>query len=139
MAIESFRRRSDGGLPKTEKEKTMTSRNIRIALAAVLATLSAPAFAGDSTASAISGDPTWPAIENPAPAVVLHARGGEVQALDADPLFPETDNAAPAVALVAVPDDGRPEFEPAEGWETPSFAVVLPSAPKATEQLAAAK
>jgi len=117
----------------------MNRTNIRIALAAVLATSSAPAFAGDSAVSAIAGDPTWPAIENPAPSVVLHDRGGEVQALRADPLSPDTDNAAPAVALVAVLDDGGPEFEPAGGWETPSFAVVLPSAPKAVEQLAVAK
>jgi hypothetical protein len=113
----------------------MSSTNFRIALAAVLATLSAPAFAGDS---AISGDPTWPAIESPAPAVILHARGGEVEALRADPLFPATDSAAPAVALVAVPDDGGPQAEPAESWQTPSVAIVLPSAPKA-EQVAAAK
>lgn len=107
----------------------------RIALAAVLVTLSAPAFAADTT-SAIAGDPTWPAIEHPAPALVVNARG-DVQALRADPLFPATDNAAPTIALVAVPDEG-PTFQPAETWSTPSVALATGSA-RSSEQLAAAR
>ena len=107
----------------------------RIALAAVIATLSAPAFAADNT-SAIAGDPTWPAIENPAPALVVNHRGN-AEALRADPTFPATDNAAPAVALVSVPDDG-PTFQPAETWETPSVAIASGSTQK-SEQIAAVR
>jgi hypothetical protein len=130
----SFHRRSDGGLPR-KKEKTMSRTMNRIALAAVLSTLSAPAFAADTT-SAIAGDPTWPAIENPAPAIVVNHRGN-VEALRADPTFPATDNASPALALVAVPDEG-PTYQPAETWETPSVALATGSAEK-SEQLAAVR
>jgi hypothetical protein len=118
-------------------EKVMSNTKSRFALAAVLAALSAPAFAGDAARSSVSGDPTWPVIENPAPAVAVNAKGGEAQALlRADPTWPATDSASPAIALVAVPDDGGPQIDPVEQWEpTPSYAIEL-SAPKATEQVA---
>jgi hypothetical protein len=109
----------------------MNRTNFRFALAAVLATLSAPALAFDSS------DGTQPAIENSAPAIVLHAQGGAAQAFRGE-LYPATDNAAPAIALVAIPDDGGPQAEPAEAWETPSVGIAL-SAPKATEQVAAVR
>jgi hypothetical protein len=103
----------------------MTRTTSRFALAAVLTALTVPAFA--SAESSISGDPTWPAIENPAPAVALRAQGGEAQALLAsDPTFPLTDSAAPAIALVAIPDDGGPQADPVEEWEpTPNVAIAL--------------
>lgn len=111
----------------------MTSRNSRFALAAALATLSLPAFAESS----ISGDPTWPAIENPAPAVEVRAQGGEVRALRADPLFPATDSASPAFATVAIPEDGGPQNID-EGDLSPSYAIQL-SAPKTAEHVAAVR
>jgi hypothetical protein len=115
----------------------MSSKNSRFALAAALAALSLPAFAGDVAPSSISGDPTWPAIENPAPAIAVRAQGGEVQALLADPLFPATDSAAPALAAVAVPDDGGPQNID-EGAPAPSYAIRL-STPKAAEHVAAVR
>ena len=100
----------------------MTRTISRFALAAVLTAISVPAFASSN-----SEDGTWPAIENPAPALALRAQGGEAQALVAsDPTFPFTDSAAPAIALVAIPDDGGPQADPVEEWEpTPNVAIAL--------------
>jgi hypothetical protein len=112
----------------------MTSTKTRFALAAALAVLSTPAFADGYAIS--FGDGTWPAIENPAPAVAVSAQGGEAEALlAADPLFPATNSAAPAFALVAIPDHGDPQPEPAEAWVTPSYGIAL-SVPKAADQVA---
>lgn len=114
-----------------------SSTKTRFALAAALAVLSTPALA---TESAISGDPTWPAIENPAPGATLHAQGGgEAQALlGTDPLWPTTDSASPAFAVIAVPDEGGRQTEPVGAWQpTPSYAIVL-SAPQ-PQQVAAAR
>jgi hypothetical protein len=118
-------------------EKVMRNTKSRFALAAVLASLSVPAFAADAAPSSIAGEGTWPVVENPAPAFAVNAQGGEVQALLRDnPTWPATDNASPAIALVAVPDDGGPQIDPVEVWvRTPSFAVVLPGA-QAPEQVA---
>ena len=105
----------------------MTSTKTRFALAAALAVLSTPAFADGYAIS--FGDGTWPAIENPAPAVAVRAQGGEAEALvRAADLFPATDSAAPTFALVAIPEDDGPQAQPAESWETPSYGIAL-SAP----------
>jgi len=104
----------------------MSSTKTRIALAAVVAALSAPALAGDVSESSVYGDPTWPAIEQPAPAITLHAQGGEAEALRrADPTWPETTSALPSIALVPQPAD-RPLFDPAGPFEPAvHYAVVL--------------
>lgn len=87
----------------------MTSTKTRIALAAAVAALALPALARDASTSAIAGDPTWPAIENPAPAVALSAQG--TAAVNADPTWPQY-AAAPAAVMVSHPADGA-TYEPA--------------------------
>jgi hypothetical protein len=107
----------------------MSSTKSKIALAAALAAMSLPAFAADEATSSITGDPTWPAIEHPAPALAVNAAGGEVEALRTDPLFPVTDSAAPSIALVPYDVEG-PQTDPVEEWAPPApYAVDLtPSA-----------
>ncbi len=104
----------------------MSSRNSRIALAAVLAALSAPALADDAPACSVCGDPTWPALQSPAPAIALEAQGGEAEALAAaDPTWPETTSAMPAIALSPHRSDG-PRAEPAvPSAPRVDYAVVL--------------
>lgn len=104
----------------------MSSTKSRIALAAVLAALSAPAFAGEAAACAVCGDPTWPALDSPAPALGLRARGGEAEALvRADPTWPETTSALPSMTLVAHPADG-PRLDPEDpGAPAVQWAVEL--------------
>lgn len=109
-------------------------RNTKIALAAVLASLSVPAFAADT--SSISGDPLFGPIDNPAPAIVLDAKGAEAEALRADPTFPAIETAAPAVALVR--EEGAPSIEaPAEWAPTAHYAIELGA--KTTERVAKAR
>ena len=84
----------------------------RIAAAVVAAALGAPAVAHD-----LSSDPTQPAVENPAPAIVLHGSGrAEARALNADPTWPRTEVAAPAVALSRLASDASAAVLGDEPW-----------------------
>lgn len=100
----------------------MTRTTSRIALAAVLAAVSVPAFAAD--ASSVSGDPLFGPSDNSAPAIVAYAQGDEAEALRADPNFPAIETAAPAFALVR--ESGAPQIdEPAEWAPTAHYAIEL--------------
>lgn len=95
----------------------MSSTKSRIALAALVAALSTPALAADAATCSVCDDPTWPDVENPAPAVAAYAQGGEAEALvRADPTWPETKSAAPALALVPHADES-PLLDPAPAGE----------------------
>jgi hypothetical protein len=110
----------------------MRTLKSRIALAAALTVTSVPALAADRTC-AICDDPTWPAIENPAPALALHASGGEADTLrQVDPTWPETDSASPVIVFQAYPEDGpqvdplnpmEPEVKHAAAMSTPESRV----------------
>jgi hypothetical protein len=115
-------------------EKVMSTTKSRFALAAVLASLSVPAFAAD--ASSVSGDPLFGPSDNLAPAIVVNATGQEAEALRADPTFPAIESAAPAIALVR--EEGAPTIEtPAEWAPTAHYAIELGA--KTTERVAAAR
>lgn len=75
----------------------MKSNWKRNAVAAALAALSLPALASDTSPSSIAGDPTWPAVAQPAPAVSLAGEAGGV----ADLTAADYEGVAPAVALAA--------------------------------------
>ena len=84
----------------------------RIALAAALAVISSRTLADEGSTCSICGDPTFPAIDHPAPALVMPADGGETAAaLQTDPTWPGTEYASPAVRLEIQPGD-RPELDP---------------------------
>lgn len=106
----------------------MRSTKSHFALAAVLAALSTPALADDASLCSVCGDPTWPELDNPAPALTLRSQGGEVEALvGADPTWPAETAALPGIAVVAQPADGG-EVEPARVDERPAavdYAAVL--------------
>jgi hypothetical protein len=90
----------------------MMTMKSRIALAAALAAISTPALAKDARTCSICGDPTFPAIESPAPALALSADAGEAEAfLSADPTWPDAGAAAPAIRLEPRPEDG-PQLDP---------------------------
>jgi hypothetical protein len=126
-------RRSDGGL--TEKEETMSRTNSRLAVAAILAALSVPAYASDAY------DPTQPAVERPAPAIAVRAgQGDELQGLVAsDPTWPAaTANASPAIALS--PEASRVDVEPPAEWAPEAhYAVELAPAQASPERVAKAR
>jgi hypothetical protein len=93
-------------------ESNMRTLKSRIALAATLLAISTPALADDGRACSICGDPTFPAVENPTPAIALPADGGEAEAsLRADPTWPDAGAAAPAIRLEPRPEDG-PQLDP---------------------------
>jgi hypothetical protein len=104
----------------------MNNLKSRLAVAAAFVALSTPAFAE----SGIDGDPTFPAIANPAPAIVLGAQGNEAAGLlAADPTFPVTGNVLPAITLVEQ-DSNRPAVEePADWAPNAHYAVELTPAP----------
>jgi hypothetical protein len=90
----------------------MMTMKSRIALAAALAVISVPTLADEGRTCSICGDPTFPAIESPAPALALSADGGEAAAsLRADPSWPGADIASPAIRLEPRPEDG-PQIDP---------------------------
>lgn len=100
--------------------RTLTS----IALAAALSAISTPSLADDSTSS-ISGDPNFPAIDSPAPALAMKADGSEsAEALNADPNWPGTVLASPAIRLEIQADEGQHDpLNPTSPEDT--YAVVM--------------
>lgn len=101
-----------------------------LAVAAVLASLSAPALAADPATCSVCDDPTQPAHVGSAPAFALAAAGGEAEAIAAaDPTQPRTGNAAPAVALRRE-DGGAPVVEQPAEW-APKAHYALEVAPAA--------
>ncbi|HEY6005190.1 MAG TPA: hypothetical protein VIV57_20085 [Anaeromyxobacter sp.] len=90
----------------------MMTMKSRIALAAALAAISVPTLADDARTCSICGDPTFPAIDSPAPALALHSDGGQAAALlRADPTWPDAGVASPAIRLEPRPEDG-PQIDP---------------------------
>ncbi len=104
----------------------MRSTKSRFVLAAVLAALSTPVLADDAAPCSVCDDPTWPALDIPAPSLALHTQGGEAEALaSADPTWPEIGAEAPSLALVAQPGSW-PQAEPAvPSAPQVDYAVVL--------------
>jgi hypothetical protein len=124
--------RFDGRL--NEKGKNMSHLKTRLAVAAAFVALSSPAFA----ASGIDGDPTFPAIENPAPAIALRGQGNEAEGLlSADPTFPVTGNVTPAIALVKQ-DSDRPQVERPADW-APKGHYAVELAPAQAQRVAQVK
>jgi hypothetical protein len=98
----------------------MSTTKRRLALAALLAALSTPALAADDAVCSVCGDPTFPALENPAPALTLRAQGGAAEALvEVDPTSPADAPRMPAIALVRQP------------VEEPGPAIITAGVPKA--------
>ncbi len=107
---------------------------IRIGLTVLLASLSLPALAAEPSGTV--DDPTWPAIERPAPAVSLNATGGEAAALRAaDPTWPEVQSAAPVILLQQ--EAGAPQIEQPANW-APGEHYAVELAPQ-TARVAAAR
>ncbi len=83
----------------------MTITKSRIAVAAVLGTLSFPAFAGsDGTTRgedcSVCDDPTWPELREPMPAVVIRDDGvTRSSAVQTDPTWPEIPEPAAVIVL----------------------------------------
>lgn len=115
----------------------MSRTNIRIVVAAALAALSVPAFASDAEVCSVCGDPTFPAVEKHAPALVLHAQGGEAEALvRVDPTVPATGNAAPAMALTPYASSA-PLLDPAPvSAQAPTVHYAIELSPSKTERVA---
>lgn len=106
----------------------MPSLMRRIAVAASLAALSLPALAAESSCS-VCGDPTFPQLENPAPAMTLRGDGSP-SAVRSDPTFPQVAVLAPAAVLTPHASDA-PDVDPVEG--TPNLHVALVPQPSAVQ------
>lgn len=102
----------------------------RVAVAAVLGALSFPALAGGEGPTtkqdcSVCGDPTWPEIRSPMPAIVLRSDPGAAKAvLQIDPTWPEIREPMPAIALG--PGTGG---EPASVQGDPTWPAMASVAP----------
>ncbi|HEY6098081.1 MAG TPA: hypothetical protein VIW03_01535, partial [Anaeromyxobacter sp.] len=83
------------------------------------------------------GDPNFPALENPAPALAVRGQGDDAAWLRADPSFPATDRLAPAIALTPQAADER-QLPSGEGWE-PAAHYAVELAPARSERVAKAR
>ena len=97
-----------------------------IALAAALAAISTRSLADEGSTCSVCSDPTFPAIDSPAPALVMKPDGGETaEALNADPSWPRTASASPAIRLEIQPEQSleRDPLNPAAPGER--YAAVM--------------
>jgi len=118
----------------------MSSTIRRAAVAAVLCALSLPAFAGDASFDAkqdcsVCGDPTWPEIRDPMPAVVIRADPSAARSVvQIDPTWPELQSAMPAIALRADATDEPADVQSDPTWPAmPSVAPALAVKPHASD------
>jgi hypothetical protein len=108
----------------------MSSTKWHVAVVAALGALSFPAFAsGEGPATkqdcSVCGDPTWPEIRNPMPAIVVASdAGARTTALQNDPTWPEIRNPLPAIVFPA--DTGG---EPAAVLSDPTWPTMSSVAP----------
>ncbi len=109
----------------------MTITKTRIALAAVLGTLSSPAFAGGDGPTrgqdcSVCDDATWPELREPMPAVVIAEDAGtRSTAVREDPTWPELRD--PAASIVLSPDSagGLADVQRDPTW--PTMSSVAPA------------
>lgn len=99
----------------------------RLAVAAALAALSLPVVAAAEQVGSVTGDPTFPSLDNPAPAMVL--RGDGSRSSLSDPTFPEVATVAPAARLTPYVSDA-PAVDPVENVPVAHVAVVPEAAPQ---------
>lgn len=113
----------------------------RVAVAAALGAVSFPAFAaGEGPAvdpdCSICGDPTWPEIQHPMPAIAIRSDADAAdRVLQIDPTWPELRNPVPTIALERDAADGPADVQTDPTWPemtsaAPALAVKAPASPE---------
>jgi hypothetical protein len=103
----------------------MESRNLRIALAAAVVSLAAPALAADPARDCtVCSDPTWPSLQNLMPGIPLDAAPAAASdrgAVPGDATWLVASNRSPGVGVAV--SEGRPSAYADPYWPQPQGSV----------------